>query len=204
MTEAPSGDDMTRVNEELLATASAGRAEVIASALDTGADIEVRDERGRTALLLAAANDHVDVAELLVAQGADPNALDDKHDTPWLVTGATGSVAMLEALLPAKPDLTVENRFGGVSLIPASKRGHVKYIRRVVQTGIDVNHVNHYGWTALLEAVVLSDGGEAHQEILRILLAAGAERDIPDAAGLTALEHARYKDYDAIVRILES
>lgn len=117
-----------------------------------------------------------------MARGADANALDDKHDTPWLVTGATGSVAMLEALLPAKPDVTVENRFGGVSVIPASKRGYVDYVRRVVQTGIDVNHVNRYGWTALLEAVVLSDGGEAHQEILRILLAAGADRDIPDAA----------------------
>ena len=59
----------------------------------------------RTPLLLAAANDQVAVARLLVAMGADPDALDDRHDTPWLVTGVTGSVPMLEALLPADPDL---------------------------------------------------------------------------------------------------
>ena len=51
-----------------------------------------------------------------------------------------------------QPDLTVRNRYGGVSVIPASERGHVDYVRRVVQTDIDVNHVNDLGWTALLES----------------------------------------------------
>src|SRR3712207_8322485 len=58
----------------------------------------------------------------------------------------------------AEPDLTIRNRFGGVAVIPAAERGHVEYVRRVVQTGIDVNHVNDPGWTALLEAVVYGDG----------------------------------------------
>ena len=87
-----------------------------------------RDGEGRTPLLLAATHDRVGVARLLVALGADPDALDDRHDTPWLVTGVTGSVAMLEALLPAHPDLTIRNRYGGVSVIPASERGHVAYV----------------------------------------------------------------------------
>jgi ankyrin repeat protein len=65
---------------------------------------------------------------------------------------------MLEVLLPAGPDLTVGNRFGGVSVIPAAERGHLAYVRRVVQIGIDVDHVNDPGWTALLEAVVYGDG----------------------------------------------
>ena len=110
-------------------------------------------------LLLAATYDHVPVAEVLVAMGADPDALDDRHDTPWLVTGVTGSVAMLETLLPANPDLTIRNRFGGLSPIPASERGHVAYVRRVVRTEVDIDHVNDLGWTALLEAVILGDGG---------------------------------------------
>ena len=76
-------------------------------------------------------------------------------------------------------------------MIPASERGHVDYVRRVVTTGIDVDHVNRLGWTALLEAVILGDGGEAHQEIVRILLAAGADPSIADGDGVTALEHAR-------------
>ena len=79
----------------------------------------------------AAWNDDVAVAQLLIALGADPDALDDRHDTPWLVTGVTGSVAMAEALLPANPDLTIRNRYGGLSPIPAAERGHVDYLRRV-------------------------------------------------------------------------
>ena len=38
-----------------------------------------------------------------------------------MVTGVTGSVGMLEVLLPAHPDLALRNRFGGVSVIPASE-----------------------------------------------------------------------------------
>ena len=197
-TETPPDD----ADAALLRAAARGDADGVAVALRAGADTEARDGHRRTALLLAATHDHVDVAKVLVAMGADPDALDDRHDTPWLVTGVTGSVAMLEALLPAHPDLSIENRFGGLSVIPASERGHADYVRRVVSTGIDIDHVNRLGWTALLEAVILGDGGRRHQEIVRTLLAAGADRTIADGDGVTALEHARSKGYDEIARIL--
>ena len=187
----------------LLDAAAAGSSDEVAIALRAGADLEVRDERGRTPLLLAAAHDRVDAARLLVGLGADPDALDDRHDTPWLVTGVTGSVPMLEVLLPARPDLTIRNRFGGVSVIPAAERGHVDYVRRVVRTGIDVDHVNDLGWTALLEAVVYGDGSTPYQEIVHILLAAGADRSIEDAEGRTALDHALSRGHRQIARILE-
>lgn len=182
----------------LLQAAAEGDADAVATALRAGADIEARDEHDRTALLLAATYDHVAAAGVLVAMGADPDALDDRHDTPWLVTGVTGSVAMLEALLPAHPDLTIRNRYGGLSPIPASERGHVAYVRRVVQTDVDIDHVNDLGWTALLEAVILGDGGPDHQEIVRILLKAGADPRIADGDGVTPLEHAEQRGYDEI------
>ena len=153
-------------------------------------------------MLLAVTYDRVEAARLLVAAGADPDALDDQHDTPWLVTGVTGSVAMLEVLLPAQPDLTIVNRYGGVSVIPASERGHVAYVRRVVTTGIDVNHVNNLGWTALLECVILGDGSAPYQEIARILVAAGADVSIQARDGVDALAHARERGFAEIVTAL--
>ena len=186
----------------LLRAASSGDADRVALALRAGAAIETRDMHGRTPLLLAATHDRRAVATLLVALGADPDALDDRHDTPWLVTGVTGSVSMLEILLPAQPDLTIRNRFGGTSLIPAGERGHVDYVRRAVRTRIDIDHVNDLGWTALLEAVILGDGSEPYQDIVRILLDAGADRSIPDGNGVTAIEHARDQGQDRIARIL--
>lgn len=190
-------------NAALLRAAAAGDADAVALALRAGADLEARDGQRRTALLLAATHDHVEVARVLVALGASADALDGRHDTPWLVTGVTGSVAMLEALLPAQPDLTIRNRYGGVSVIPASERGHVDYVRRVVETGIDVDHVNDLGWTALLEAVILGDGGPRHQEVVRILLGAGADPRLADRDGITALEHARAKGQAEVARLLE-
>lgn len=202
VTTADRPADRAATNAALLSAARTGDADGVAVALRAGADIETRDEHERTALLLAATYDRVAAAEVLVAMGASADALDDRHDTPWLVTGVTGSVRMLEALLPANPDLTIRNRYGGLSPIPASERGHADYVRRVVQTGVDLDHVNDLGWTALLEAVILGDGGEAHQEIVRILLAHGADRTIADRDGVTPLQHAERRGYDEIAALL--
>ena len=109
---------------------------------------------------------------------------------------------MLETLLPADPDLKIRNRFGGISVIPASERGHVAYVRRVVRTDIDVNHVNDLGWTALLEAVILGDGSRPYQQIVEALLDAGADPSIADNDGVTALQHAQQSGYDELARII--
>ncbi len=134
--------------------------------------------------------------------GADPDALDDRHDTPWLVTGVTGSVAMLEALLPAHPDLTIRNRFGGLSPIPASERGHVDYVRRVVQTPVDLDHVNDLGWTAMLEAVILGDGGRSTRTSCRSFSMPAPTPRSPTSDGVTPLQHAQRRDHDRLASIL--
>ncbi|KHL10733.1 UNVERIFIED_CONTAM: ankyrin [Mumia flava] len=196
--------DRQIAGRRLLRAAEEGDADAAALALRDGARLEVRDEAGRTPLLRAAAADRTAVARLLVHLGADPDALDDRHDTPWLVTGVTGSVAMLEILLPADPDLSIRNRFGGLSPIPASERGHVDYVRRVVRTAVDLDHVNDLGWTALLEAVILGDGTRPYQRIVQILVDAGVDVTIADHDGVTALEHAQARGYDAIARTLRA
>ncbi|MBZ4020250.1 ankyrin repeat domain-containing protein [Streptomyces purpurogeneiscleroticus] len=196
---------MNALDRELLEAAANGAVDAVRAALDGGAAVDVRDEHRRTPLLLAALGDHVAAAEVLVAAGADPNAQDDRRDSPWLVTGVTGSVAMMRTLLPARPDLKVTNRFGGISLIPACERGHVDYVRAVLRsTDIDVDHVNQLGWTALLEAVILGDGGRAHQEIVDLLITAGAGSRLPDADGVTALEHAERRGFTEIAGLLRA
>lgn len=191
-------------NAALLAAASSNDLDGIRSALKAGAAVDTRDDTNRTPLLIASLADNVPAAKLLLEAGASPDARDDMRQSPWLVTGVTGSVAMLEAILPYNPDMNrVCNRYGGISVIPASERGHVDYVRRVVKTGINVNHVNDLGWTALLEAVMLGDGGKKHQEILEILLAAGADPRIKDKGGVSALAHARSRGYKEMVEILE-
>jgi ankyrin repeat protein len=182
--------------------ASEGDADLAAIALGNGADIETRDDRQRTPLLLATTFDRHDVARLLVALGADPDALDNRHDTPFLVTGVTGNVEMLEIILAAAPDTKILNRFGGTALIPASERGHVDYVRRASETDMDINHVNDLGWTALMEAVLFGDGGDIYQQIVVALLDAGADPSIADSDGTLPAEHAERRGHEAIVGLL--
>ncbi|WP_223839298.1 ankyrin repeat domain-containing protein [Saccharopolyspora pogona] len=139
-----------------------------------------------------------------LAAGADPAAQDDRQDSAFLVTGVTGGVGMLEAPLPANPEFALTNRYGGTALIPAGEHGHVEYVRAAVKTGIDVNHVNDLGWTALLEAVVLGDGSERYQEVAQLLVNAGADVNIRDRNGATALQHAESDGYTEIAEILRS
>ncbi|MEL5958804.1 ankyrin repeat domain-containing protein [Streptomyces sp. CLV115] len=187
---------MNALDRQLLDAARTGDTCRVRSAIEGGARIDCRDEELRTPLLLAVHGDHVETARLLVAAGADPDAQDRREESPWLATGVTGSVRMLHVLLPAGPDLRLRNRFGGIVLIPASERGHVGYVRELLRvTDIDVDHVNRLGWTALLEAVILGDGGRAHQEVVGLLLAAGANVDLPDGDGTTALEHAERRGF---------
>lgn len=190
-------------DEQLLRAAATGEADAAAAALGDGSEIEARDESRRTPLLLAVTGDHLATARLLVHLGADPDALDAQHDTPWLVTGVTGSVPMAELLLGADPDLSVRNRYGGLSIIPASERGHADYVERVAKTDIDIDHVNDLGWTALLEAVILGEGTDRWQRVVRSLLENGADPGIADRDGVTPLEHARDRGFTEIARILE-
>ncbi|MFJ7154187.1 ankyrin repeat domain-containing protein [Streptomyces sp. NPDC101118] len=196
---------MNAHDARLLTAAADGDTAAVAAALRDGAAIEARDPHGRTALLLAALGDHVGTARALVGAGADPDAQDQRSDSPWLVTGVTGSVPMMRTLLAAGPDLRLRNRYGGVSLIPAAERGHVEYVRAVVrETDIDVDHVNRLGWTALLEAVILGDGGPAHEEIVELLVTAGADPLLADHDGVTALEHAERRGFTGIADFLRA
>jgi ankyrin repeat protein len=73
----------------------------------------------------------------------------------------------------------------------------------MLKTRINVNHVNRLGWTALLEAVILGNGGPRHVEIVRLLLGGGADPNIADREGVTPLTHARRRGFAEIVSILE-
>jgi ankyrin repeat protein len=66
------------------------------------------------------------------------------------------------------------------------------------ETDVDVNHINDLGWTALLEAVILTDGGPVFQEIVAELITHGADVNIADGDGVSPLSHARKRGYHEI------
>ena len=111
---------------------------------------------------------------------------------------------ILRLTLRAGADLRSTNRYGGTGLIPAAHHGHVEVVGELLGTGIDVDHVNRLGWTALIEAVILGGGGPVHVEIVRLLLEAGADACIADKDGVTPLDHARRRGFTEMVEALEA
>ena len=167
-------------------------------------DLNRKDSAGQTPLLVAVQRDAFEIARELIAAGADINAQAANQDSPWLLAGAAGRTEMLRLMIPRGPDLTLRNRFGGNALIPACEKGHVETVRLLLTTRIDVNHVNNLGWTCLLEIVLLGDGGPRHQEITKLVLAAGADPNLADRDRVTPLAHARQRGQRVIAGLIEA
>ena len=191
------------LNQELLTRARIGTTESIQKLIEDGADLTTINEKGASALLIATQENNIATATALLEAGADVNQQDQLQDSPFLYAGAEGRFEILTLMLDKKPNYNLLNRYGGTALIPAAEKGHVDNVRLLLEkTPIDVNHINQSGWTALLEAIVLSDGGETQQEIIQLLLEHGADPNKKDSRGISPLTYAKQKGYGRIATML--
>ncbi len=164
---------------------------------------EAQLETDRLLILAAKANDAVRVRELIAA-GGNVNAKDDIQDSAFLYAGAEGFNEVLQLTLAAGADVRSTNRYGGTALIPASEHGHTETVRILIAAGVPVDHVNNLGWTAMQEAILLNNGGPNQQDVVRQLLAAGANPDIRDPQGRTALQNAERLGFTEIAALIRS
>lgn len=77
-----------RLTAEMLSAASKGDIEQIKGLLLNGADINLADGRGRTALHLAASEGHMQMTDFLILLGADFEATDTWDQTPLTEVGS--------------------------------------------------------------------------------------------------------------------
>lgn len=195
--------DARDMQEELIAAAERGDTTAVLQLLADGAAIDAQDARGRTPVMAATHGNHAKTVQALIRAGADINIRDNRLDNPFLYAGAEGLLDILNLTIDAGADTKLTNRFGGTALIPAAERGHVAVVETLLtRTDVAVNHINNLGWTALLEAIILSDGGMAHQRIVQLLVAHGADVTIADSGGVTPVRHARARGFTEIERIL--
>jgi ankyrin repeat protein len=201
--DQPNQKDLNTMGKDLISAAERGDTAEVTRLLAQGVPVNAQDARGRTAALAATHGGHAEVVRALIEAGADLNIRDSIKDNVLLYAGAEGELEILRLAIAAGADTHITNRFGGTALIPAAERGHVEIVRTLLTTSdVDVNHINNLGWTALLEAIVLSDGGPSHQQIVRLLIDHGADVNIPDREKVTPLQHARRRGYREIERLL--
>ena len=176
--------------------------------LHSGQTLNVTGSDGKSALLVATELQDVPMVQWLLEHGADVDFYDPNYkiidQTVFLYAGANGLNDILEILIPYKPNVSIRNGYGGNALIPAAEKGHVATVKLLLEkSDVDVNFVNHLGWTALLEVTLFGQNNESYQEITRLLLEHGAAPKLADKDGVTPLEHAQRRNLTLLTPLLE-
>jgi ankyrin repeat protein len=201
--EPPSANERARY-DGLFAAAHACDVAAMERALRTGARVDARDAYERTPLHVAAYARCPAGMRALVAAGADPNALEhDRYDVVTIAAVADDLPTLDAALALGCNPRNVTSRYDGTALIAAAHLGHAAVVQRLIDAGAPLDHVNNLGWTALIESIVLGDGGPRHQATLRALVRAGANVQLADRGGVTPLALARARGYAEMTRELE-
>ena len=157
-----------------------GSVEAVKALLDAGADVNDLLSDGSSALVVAVANAHWELANLLLDRGADPN-----------LAGA-GWTALHQAVRIRRPNIG----FGTPGPIPTGTLDSIEVLKKMIARGADVNarmsrngmkdgqrnRLNRLGATPFLLAAKNTD-----VEVMRLLVAAGADPKTPTADGTTPL-----------------
>ena len=201
---APSSSEIANYSG-LHQAAHEGTLPAIQQHLTNGVNLETRDGAGRTALHVAAFASNEEAVIVLVKSGADLNALEHQRYDIITIAAVENDIEMLDTAISLGANASnITSPYDGTALIAAAHLGHEKVVARLIAAGAPLDHVNNLGWTALIEAVILGDGGPNHINIVRDLIKAGADKSIADRQGVTPIDHARMRGYGEIVALLEA
>jgi ankyrin repeat protein len=201
---APSRDELA-IYAGLHEAAAKGDVAEIEKLVKDGERINIQDSKSRTPLLVAAYMKKADAVQALLKLGANANALDiDRYDAVTIAAVANDLPTLKAALDGGASAKTITSRYDGTALIAAAHLGHAEVVKLLIAAKAPLNHVNNLGWTALMEAVVLGNGGANHTATVRALVEAGCDVNIADRQNTTPLQHARRRGYVEMARILEN
>jgi ankyrin repeat protein len=188
----------------LFLAAARGDAAEIARLAAAGSAVDVRDSYARTPLHVAAYFGQQEAMRALAKAGADPNALErDRYDIVTIAAVANDVRSLDTALAIGARATNVTSRYDGTALIAAAHLGHDAVVRTLIRAGAPLDHVNNLGWTAVIESIVLGDGGPRHVATLKALVDAGADVNLADRSGTTPLALARGRGFREMVALLE-
>ena len=188
----------------LHAAAQRGDAATIRKLAGDRKALDARDAYGRTPLHVATFARKREAIRALVEAGAELHLLEnDRYDCVTIAAVADDEQTLRLLLALGASAKLVTSRYDGTALIAAAHLGHDGVVRQLIAAGAPLDHVNNLHWTAVIEAIVLGDGGRRHQATLRALIDAGANLRLADREGRTPLELARGRGYAEMVRMLE-
>ncbi|MGL4809670.1 MAG: ankyrin repeat domain-containing protein [Giesbergeria sp.] len=167
------------------------------------ADPDARDGHGRTPLHVATFARQRGAIGALVRGGAQLGLLEsDRYDAVTIAAVADDEQTLRLLLQLGASAKLITSRYDGTALIAAAHLGHDGVVRQLIAAGAPLDHVNNLHWTALIESIVLGQGGPRHVATLQALVEAGANTQLGDRQGQTPLALARARGHEPMVQIL--
>ena len=159
-----------------------GRAEEIKELLSAGAQLDDKDEKGRTPFDIAVRRGHGEEIKKLLSANIQPDSRDEEGWTPLHLAALLGKVEAIKALLTAGAQLDARNKYGSTPLHKAASGGKVEAIKALLSAGAQLDARDKNGETPLHIAV-----WHGKVEAIKALLTADARLDATDKNGETPL-----------------
>ena len=161
--------------------------EMVRVLIKGGAELEAPCMLGERALHLASTYGWKHVIDELLARGADVNA-------------PTGSCSSKLHKLASPPNEPLDHGF--TPLMIAAREGALAGIGSLLQNGADINAQSSRGMTAL--HIAASPWWQESEEVVKLLLSNGADRNLRDNDGNLPIDLANAKNYTQTVELLRS
>lgn len=165
--------------------------------LSCGFDLEVRDDRNWTPLMVAAFNGNLESALLLIKAGARISTQDKNGYTTLHWAAYNGHIDMVKMLVDKGAEPNMPSQYGWTALMQAAARGHLLVCAYLIFKGADVNLTTSDGWTSLHKAA-----NNGHTEVVKLLLEKGANPYAKYQDGSTPMDLAIKAQHLDIVAML--
>ena len=149
--------------------------------------------------MLASANGHHQVVELLLSKDPDINIQNNDGVTALIFASDNGHHQVVQLLLSKDPDINIQNNDGWPALMGACLTGHHQVVEQLLSKDPDTNIQNNDGWTALMFG-----SRYGHHQVVILLLSKYPDINIQDNNGETALMFASVNGHHQVVKLLLS
>jgi len=184
--------------------AQGGHLDTIQLLIEAGAEVEVKDEEDRSALLLAVKGNYGEVASMLVQHGADPNTpyVDDEGESHNLLMDAiiVENIEFAVLLIQNGADIGNEDEHKVSTLLQASHRGLTEVVKALLEKNSDKEYLNKPSDEGITPLIAASS--EGHLDIVMLLLGVNAEVDAKDEDQTTAVMAASARGHIPIAEAL--
>lgn len=167
------------------------------SNISNGANINLQDAQGNTALIRAVQTNNQELTKMLISAYADLNIQNIRGETALILAAKFNDLEITNLLLKAKAQLNAQDRHSNTALLWAVKQNNLSIINILIAAKANLNIQDSNGKTALFLAAEA-----ANKKLVKILIDGRANLDIQENYGFTALHWACREGYDNIAKIL--